>query len=233
MWSVDLPEEGRMTLKQTAWIGAFAAALASSAAAAPAGPAAAVTATPQRLLTIADFTLPDQTGKAHHLYGLTNAKVIVLVTQGDSCPIVRNISNTLKALQAKYEPMGVTFMMLNPNQQDSPADVVQEAKDWGYAMPILMDAKQTVGEALHVERTAEVFVINPKTWQIIYHGPVDDRVTYERQKAVADNPWATQAIDAVLAGKTVAVAQRDSQGCLINFPNRTARTAGGLARTNG
>jgi peroxiredoxin len=183
---------------------------------------------------IADFTLPDQTGKTHELYSLKDAKAVVLITQGDSCPIVRNISNTLKGLQAKYEPMGVKFMMLNPNLQDSPADVVQEAKDWGYAMPILMDAKQTVGEALGVTRTAEVFVINPKTWQIIYHGPVDDRVTYERQKAVADNRWADEAITAALTGKTVAVAQRDSQGCLINFPNRGAKQAGGAAaKTNG
>jgi peroxiredoxin len=215
-----------MTLKQTAWISAFAAAVAAGAPAISATPAAAApTAAPPQLRVIADFTLPDQTGKAHHLYDLKTAKVVVLITQGDSCPIVRNISNTLKGLQAKYQPLGVTFMMLNPNLQDSPADVVQEAKDWGYNMPILMDAKQTVGEALGVERTAEVFVINPKTWQIIYHGPVDDRVTYERQKDVADNPWASQAIDAVLAGKTVAVAQRDSQGCLINFPNRNTKTA--------
>jgi peroxiredoxin len=186
-----------------------------------------------QLQTVADFTLPDQTGQKHELYSLKNAKAVVLITQGDSCPIVRNISNTLKALQAKYEPMGVAFMMLNPNLQDSPSDVVQEAKDWGYHMPILMDAKQTVGEALRVQRTAEVFVINPKTWQIVYHGPVDDRVTYERQKDVADNPWASQAVDAVLASKAVAVAERDSQGCLINFPNRDAKTAGGAAKTNG
>jgi peroxiredoxin len=178
---------------------------------------------------IADFTLPDQMGKSHELYSLKNAKAVVLVTQGDDCPIVRNISNTLKGLQAKYEPQGVTFLMLNPNLQDSPSDVAQEAKEWGYTMPILMDAKQSVGEALGVQRTAEVFVINPKTWQIVYHGPVDDRVTYERQKAVADNRWADDAITAALAGKSVAVAQRDSQGCLINFANRDARHAGAAA----
>ncbi len=195
--------------------------------------AAPAPAVGSQIRTIADFTLPDQTGQKHELYSLKNAKAVVLITQGDSCPIVRNISNTLKALQAKYEPVGVTFMMLNPNLQDSPAEVVQEAKDWGYHMPILMDAKQTVGEALGVERTAEVFVINPKTWQIIYHGPVDDRVTYERQKDVADNPWTSQAIDAVLAGKTVAVAERDSQGCLINFPNRDAKTASAAGGANG
>ena len=221
-----------MSLRQFGWTGALAAALLVPMAGAQAAPATTA-ASAQKLPVIGDFTLPDQTGKAHHLYNLASAKAVVLVTQGDSCPIVRNISNTLKTLQTKYEPMGVTFMMLNPNLQDSPADVIAEAKDWGYNMPILMDAKQTVGEALGVERTAEVFVINPKTWQIIYHGPVDDRVTYERQKDVAENPWASQAIDAVLAGKTVAVAHRDSQGCLIKFPNRNSRTAASGGRANG
>jgi peroxiredoxin len=201
--------------------------IGSSAMAAP----DAVTASPAK---VADFTLTDQNGQSHDLYDLKTANAVVLITQGDDCPIVRGISETLQGLQTKYEAQGVKFLMLNSNLQDSRDEVVQEAKDYGYHMPILLDAKQTVGEELGVTRTAEVMVINPKTWQIVYRGPIDDRVTYGRQKAEADNPWADQAITAALAGKAVAMAQRDPEGCLINFPNRdatakTAATAGGGA----
>jgi hypothetical protein len=52
---------------------------------------------------------------------------------------------------------------------------------------------------------------------VVYHGPVDDRVSYGRQKAKADHPYAANALDAALAGKPVAVAWRDTKGCLINF----------------
>jgi peroxiredoxin len=202
-----------------------AALAVANGAQAAAGPAPAAGALPS--MTVANFTLPDQNQQSHELYKLAGASSVVLVTQGDGCPIVRNLASTLKGLQAKYEPKGVKFLMLNPNQQDNPTEVIQEAKDYGYNLPILMDAKQTVGEALGVTRTAEVFVINPKTWQVLYHGPVDDRLSYGTQKAAADNPWADQAIQAALDGKTVAVTQRESQGCLINFPARDARTAQG------
>jgi peroxiredoxin len=199
---------------------AGALALSSGAHAAPAPTVAATTPT-----KIADFTLPDQNQQSPELYKLTDASAIVLVTQGDGCPIVRNLATALRALQAKYEPKGVKFMMLNPNLQDDRADVVQEAKDYGYNLPILMDTKQVVGERLGVVRTAEVFVINPKTWQIIYHGPIDDRLSYGLQKDEADHPWADQAIASVLDGKTVPYTEGELQGCLINFPSRDAKTA--------
>jgi peroxiredoxin len=197
------------------------AAAGGARAAADAMPAASIMPS----MKVADFTLPDQNQKPHQLYALANASAVVLVTQGDGCPIVRNLATTLRSLQSKYEPKGVKFMMLNPNLQDNRDEVIQEAKDYGYNLPILMDSKQVVGERLGVQRTAEVFVINPKTWQVLYHGPVDDRLSYGLQKDAADNPWADQAIQAALDGKTVAVTQRDSQGCLINFPDRDAKTA--------
>jgi peroxiredoxin len=217
-----------MNLRSMSMMAAAVGALALTSgvfATADAAPAAAATAPTK----IADFTLTDQNQQSHELYKLANASAIVLVTQGDGCPIVRNLATTLKGLQTKYEPKGVKFMMLNPNLQDDRADVIQEAKDYGYDLPILMDTKQLVGEQLGVVRTAEVFVINPKTWQIIYHGPIDDRLSYGLQKDVADHPWADEAIASVLDGKTVPYTEGELQGCLINFPNRDAKTAQGGA----
>jgi alkyl hydroperoxide reductase subunit AhpC len=123
----------------------------------------------------------------------------------------------LKKLRADYSPKGVQFLKLNASKQDSRDDIVAETKDWNIDFPILMDTTQQVAKKLGVTRTAEVIVIDPKTWQVKYHGPVDDPVTYERQKAKADHTWAADAINATLAGKTVPVVQRQTQGCLINF----------------
>jgi mono/diheme cytochrome c family protein len=54
---------------------------------------------------------------------------------------------------------------------------------------------------------------------------VDDRVTYERQKAKADHEFAKDAIDAVIAGKAPAVTEAETAGCLINFKNRAENAA--------
>ena len=188
---------------------------AALSAAAPSPAAAAVAKAPT--MKAADFTLQDQNLKSHELYKMTDAKAVVLITQMNGCPIVRNILPALNKLKADYAGKGVEFLMLNASRQDSRDDVLAEAKEWNIDFPILLDTTQKVGKSFGVERTAEVIVMNPKTWQVIYHGPIDDRVTYERQKAKADHTWAADAIDATLAGKTVPVVQRQTQGCLINF----------------
>jgi mono/diheme cytochrome c family protein len=184
---------------------------------------AAMPAMTPGLLKVDNFRLTDADLQSHELYRLKDAPAIVLITQGDGCPIVRNIANTLKDLHAKYKAKGVEFMMLNSNLQDTAAETVEEAKAYGYDMPILMDPNQLVGEQLGVTRTAEIIVIDPKTWTVTYRGPVDDRVTYERQKATATANYADDAIAATLEGKPVAVAKRDPEGCIINFAAREAK----------
>jgi peroxiredoxin len=171
---------------------------------------------------VADFTLADQTGAAHQLYALSSKKAIVIMTVSNGCPIVRLAIPVMREIRARYEPRDVEFLLLNPTLQDSRDAVMKEAAEFGFGMTILMDDKQTVGEAWGVNRTAEVFVIDPKTWMMVYHGPIDDRLNYETQRPV-HHPYLTEALDAVLANKPVAVASVVSPGCLINFPDRKHR----------
>jgi peroxiredoxin len=170
--------------------------------------------------TVDDFRLTDQDLHSHQLSLLSDAKAVVLITQQNSCPVSRNIASSVKALQDQYTAKGVEFMMLNSTPSDQREDIVAEAKSYGYDLPILMDTNQLVGEQLGVTRTAEVIVIDPKSWKIIYRGPIDDRVTYERQKAHADHTWAKDALEATLAGKPVAVSHVQPVGCLISFTER-------------
>jgi hypothetical protein len=170
--------------------------------------------------TAANFMLTDQNLEAHELYRLADAPAVVLITQGDGCPIVRNMGPAIKALRDEFAPKGVEFMMLNSNRQDTREAVQAEAKEFGYDLPVLLDSTQLTGEQLGVNRTAEVYVIDPKTWKIAYHGALDDRVTYERQTAKAKRHYAADALNAVLAGQPVPVARTQSQGCLIDFPGR-------------
>jgi len=172
--------------------------------------------TPQ---TIDNFMLVDQNLQAHELYRLADAPAIVIVSTANGCPIARSLTPALKALRDKYAAKGVEFMLLDSALQDSREAIVAEAKDYGQDIPILMDSNQLVGEALGVTRTAEVYVINPKTWQVMYRGPIDDRMDYGVQKA-ATRTFAADALDNVLAGKPVQQATMQSKGCLIDFPER-------------
>jgi len=169
--------------------------------------------------TIDNFMLADTDYMGHELYR-TDAKLIVIVTQANGCPIVRNLAPSLKALKAKYEGQGVEFLMLNSAIQDGRDAIEAEKKDYGFDIPILMDSNQLVGEQLGVTRTGEFFVVDPKTWKVIYRGPLDDRQTYGSQKAEATHTYAADAIEAGLAGKQVMATNLQSPGCLVDFPNR-------------
>ena len=173
---------------------------------------------------IDNFVLLDQHGDAHNLYYHKDKSAIVVMIQGNGCPIVRNALTDYKALRDQYADQGVHFLMLNSNLQDQRSTIFAEAEKYGIDMPILHDESQLIGESLNLIRTAEVLIIDPKTWNIVYRGPINDRQVYERQKAQASNHFAADAIANVLAGEPIDVANRDTMGCLITLRSVTKIT---------
>lgn len=166
---------------------------------------------------IGDFALLDQTGKHHKLSWYGDQKAIVIFVQGNGCPIVRNSVPQLRAIRDQYADQGVQFFMLNPQPQDNRATIVAEATDFSYDFPILIDDTQLIAESLGVDRTSEVFIINPQTQEVVYRGPVDDRLHYETQKAEANNHYLRDALDAHLAGNPLPSNVPEAPGCLITF----------------
>ena len=176
-------------------------------------------------MRVDNFMLLDQEGQAHELYYYSDAAAIVLIVQGNGCPIVRNALPDYRAISDAYADRNVRFLMINSNLQDGRETIAAEAREWGIPYPILVDEEQLVGESLGLTRTAEVLVIDPRRWEIAYRGAVNDRLTYERQKQTASEHYLRDALDAVLAGDAVAAADsaaRAAKGCLINLPGAEA-----------
>lgn len=178
------------------------------------------THTPAGDMKVDNFGLFDQNGKFHRLYYYSDAKAIVLYIQGNACPIVRNGLHSFKEVRDEFESEGVKFFMLNANLQDNRVNIVQEATDFKIDLPVLVDEAQLVAEALDITRTAEALLIDPKTWTIVYRGPVDDRMNYEGQKKEAQNEYLSDAIEAVLTGGEIAESVVKSKGCLVSLPNK-------------
>ncbi|MFI4950345.1 MAG: hypothetical protein ACHP7A_04840 [Caulobacterales bacterium] len=171
-----------------------------------AGSATATTAmAPTR---VDNFMLVDANMEAHELYRLADAKAVVIVSQSNGDAVMRGLAPQLKALKAAYAGKGVEFMMLNSNLKDSREAIQAEAQKAGYDTPILMDSYQLVGESLGVTRSAEVFVVDPKTWKVAYRG------------ALAGGQ-AAKALDELTAGQPVTGAgAQPSRGAAIAFPER-------------
>lgn len=172
-----------------------------------------------------NFRLLDQNGESHELYYLSDMKAVVIMVHGNGCPIVRNALPTLKEIRDTYQGKDVAFLLLNANLQDDRDAIKQEATEFLVDFPILVDEMQLVAEAFGVTRTAEVYVFDPKSWQLTYRGPVDDRLAYGAQKPKADKHYLVDALDAMLAGDPVKVSKVDAMGCLVNLPEAERRDA--------
>ncbi len=72
--------------------------------------------------------------------------------------------------------------MFNSNIQDDLRRINKEADEFGIDFPIMKDESQVLAKALGVERTAEVFIVNPRTKEVLYRGPINDQLGYETQK---------------------------------------------------
>ena len=167
-----------------------------------------------------NFRLLDQAGNSHELHYLSDAKAIVIMVHGIGCPIVRQSLPELAAVRKQFAAQGVEFLLINSNPQDDRAALAQEAAEFGIDLPILRDETQLVGESLGITRTAEIFVIDPKTWKLAYRGPIDDRLSLGAQKPKAQHYYLADALTAVLADKPVAVKEAEAVGCIVNLAER-------------
>ncbi len=174
---------------------------------------------------IDNFALLDHRGKSHELDYYCRAEGvqgIVLFVQGNGCPLVRKRVPELQRLRAAYQPRGILFAMLNANPQDERDEVAQEAERFEIELPILMDEAQLVAGMLGVQRTAEAFLIDGKSKEIVFRGPIDDRLGYQTEKPQAEREFLRDALDAFLAGETVEAADSDAPGCLIAIAESSA-----------
>lgn len=168
-------------------------------------------------LKVDNFVLIDQLGEAHELHYNHDAKAIVLITHGNGCQVVRSNLPDYKALRSDYADKGIQIMMLNANIQDTRERIAKESTEWGFDFPILKDETQLIARSLEINRTAEVLVIDPRSWEIVYRGPMNDRVDYERQKEKASTTYVRDVLDQLVAGERVAFSKVGSPGCLINI----------------
>lgn len=168
------------------------------------------------LRSIPDFELTDQAGNTHTLAQYTDRELVVFYVQGVGCPIARIALPNYRAVRDEFTAKNVEFLMFNSNIQDNPKRIAKEAEEFGIDFPILKDEGQVLAKALGVERTAEVFIVNPNTNEVLFRGPINDQLGYETQRVNASEHYLIDALNTVLAGGTVDMANiPDSKGCLV------------------
>jgi peroxiredoxin len=150
------------------------------------------------------------------------AKAFVLVFTNTSCPLVQRYLPTLRQLEKDYRDRGVQFLAVDADADDQVTAVAAQAVEHDMDFPFVKDEGGGCARALGVRRTAEVAVLDGQR-RLRYRGRIDDQIRLGGIRAAAQHHELRDALDAVLAGREVAVKETPVDGCAITFPEPPAR----------
>jgi peroxiredoxin len=164
------------------------------------------------------FNLPGVDDKEHSFDDYAGKSAIVVIFSCNHCPYVRAWEDRMVQIQADYAGKGVQLVVINANDEskypdDSFPKMKERAREKKFNFPYLRDEPQSVARAYGAERTPEVFLFDRNS-VLRYHGTIDDN--YDDPKAVKEH-YLRMALDAVLAGKPVSIAETKPVGCSIKW----------------
>ncbi len=158
---------------------------------------------------VADFSVNDPVGRPVKFSAL-RGEVTVVMFVSVQCPISNDYNERMIALYNDYTAKGVKFIFLNANHTESPAQIMDHAKQVGFPFPVYRDPGNAVADKFGAQVTPEAYVID-KTNTVLYHGAIDDARNPVRVTAKG----LRNALDAVQAGKPVTTTETRAFGCTI------------------
>lgn len=164
------------------------------------------------------FSLPGVDERQHSLSDYAMKEAAVVIFSCNHCPYVRAWEDRIVNIQADYADKGVQLIAINSNDaakypDDSFPKMKERAREKNFNFPYLHDETQEIARAYGAERTPEVFLFDKKG-VLRYHGAIDDN--YDDPNAVKRH-YLRNALDSVLAGTPVPVAETKPVGCSVKW----------------
>ncbi len=179
-----------------------------------------------------DFSLPGVDGKIHTLNDYASSPVLVIVFTCNHCPIASIYETRIQKLADDYQSKGVAVVAIQPNDPDAirvdeldsadTSDSLDEMKirvEYKHLRyPYLYDGEtQSVTRALGPQATPHVFIFD-KDRKLRYQGRVDN--SYRQELVKTED--ARNAIEALLMGKPVPIAETGVFGCSTKWKEKQA-----------
>lgn len=178
---------------------------------APFGPALKV------LLPLAGFLFSflDSYGNLHTVTEWQGKRAIVLAFLTTDCPLSNAYVPELNRMDLAYEKQGIAFYAVQGDGTVPLEEVRKHVREFGYTFPYLLDAKETLAARFGVSTTPEVAVVSP-SGGLLYLGRIDNRqVDFAKRRTRVTEFDLRDALNAILAGKAIAVPRTKAIGCAI------------------
>jgi len=169
-----------------------------------------------------DFSATDINGKAIKLSDYAG-KVVVIESYNSDCPFCNNQYKTgaMQDLEKDMAAKGVVWLIVNsvnPNNPShrTPEQAKQEIADKKIvAAAWIDDSSGAIGHLYDMKTTPDMYVID-KNGVLVYQGAIDNKPDPQHDPRTARN-YVREAVDALMAGQPVPVAQTKPYGCSVKY----------------
>jgi peroxiredoxin len=156
-------------------------------------------------------------GKEVSIADVTGKEGTLVIFSCNHCPFVKAWEGRIAEISNAYKGKGVGAIIINPNDpaefaEDGFDQMQKRAQKLGLEVPYVVDATSDVARAFGATKTPEVFLFD-KDGKLVYHGAVDD----SKSGQDIEKHYLRDALEALLAGKSVPVQQTKFVGCSIKF----------------
>ncbi|GIW97402.1 MAG: thiol-disulfide isomerase [Pirellulaceae bacterium] len=174
---------------------------------------------------IDDLELVDHYGAPVPLEQWKDAPILVVAFLGVECPLARLYGPRLNQLYEEYRDRGVMILGIDSNRQDSLKEMTAYVTRHHIGFPFLKDVGHRLADRLGATRTPEVFVLDAHR-RVRYQGRIDDQYGVGYSRYDANRSDLRNAVEALLAGRPIAVAQTPAVGCIIGRLKESKKDAG-------
>ena len=170
-----------------------------------------------------DFSLRGVDDKIYGLKDFEKYKFLIVAFSCNHCPYVIGSEDRIIAFAQEVAVKNVGFVAINSNEdKDHPLDsflhMVKKAKDKQFSFPYLRDETQDVAKGYGAERTPNFFLLDQNR-TVVYTGRMDDN---PKEASLAKTHELRDALEALLAGQTIAVPVTQAIGCNIKWWSKDA-----------
>jgi peroxiredoxin len=167
-----------------------------------------------------DFDLPGSDGRHHSFYdtAVQGKKGTLIFFTCNHCPYVIGSEDRQKALYERITPQGISMVAIHSNETvNHPTDTfplaLERMKEKGFKWLALDDEKQFTARAYGAQRTPHYFLFDA-SGKLVYSGRMDNS---PRDVTKTETHELQDAIDDLLAGRPVRLAQTDAIGCNVKW----------------
>jgi len=168
--------------------------------------------------SVKDVKMLSVTGDRLSIADVRGPKGTLVIFSCNSCPWVKAWETRIAEVGNWARKQGIGVIMINSNDpakspEDSYEVMQQRAKERGFEFPYVVDATSDVARAFGATHTPEFFLFDA-AGKLVYTGALDDNA---RNPEAVKERYVKNAIEALLEGRPVPVAQTRSIGCTIKF----------------